>query len=264
MTKEVAILELFKDLREHGLTKYFEEYSRLFVTGIVSTAGDVIEKDDFDKMIETVDFGLLPNELCTFLKSIVCSGDILRYHMIIISGIVIHYVFIKNNEIGTRLDKFDHPAAVSSIIINHEYDSVQVSGANTKDTTDEETSVPDTHNYMMYAGIVFGEKCADVSDRTRGPIIKHELAHIIIEYVACILSPGLFDKYKEDLSDEEISNFVEFLCDFVQFDSLVINKVTVNPIARFVDAMPLLFKEPVVEKYSDYVKVISPFYNMFD
>lgn len=252
---EKALLTLFGDLRENGMTKMYEQYQRLFISGIVATATHPINHETFMEELSSVDAGELPDEMRKFLTDVVKDGDDLRYHRICIDDIMIHYVFINNNELGDRVPGFDHPAAVSSIMINVDYVEPK------KSDGDAQTSPV---SYREYAAIVIGDKSPDINDKTRTHIVKHEFAHVIIKYITSVVDNQLLLRNKEKLTDDEIKDFIEFLCDFIQFDNMTINKYTPNPISEFADSMEDLFKPDVIEKYNGYLKEISEFYTMFE
>lgn len=252
---EKALLTLFGDLRENGMTKMYEQYQRLFISGIVSTSTHPINYETFIDEVSSVDVYELPDEMRKFLTDVVRGGDNLRYHRIIIDDIMIHYVFINNNELGDRVPGFDHPAAVSNIMINAEYVEPKKS--------DNDTQVQPT-SFREYAAIVVGDKSPDINDKTRNHIVKHEFAHVIIKYITSVVDNQLLLRNKENLTDNEIKDFIEFLCDFIQFDNMTINKYTTNPISDFADSMEDLFKPDVIEKYNNYLKEISEFYTMFE
>ena len=261
MTKDEARLELFKELRENGFTKLFEDYSKSFITGIVLTKQRPIKKDQLIEILdnETDHTRDITDDIASAIKSIVSNDDIFRYHCIKMYDIIVHYIFIKNNSLKGRDLIEGDPTGVTIMQTN-------------SDAFVETPSQPDGQDgepvigpkcFKLFSSIIIGGSHQSITDRTLGFITKHELAHVVFRYLTDILHPGIIDKYRDTLSEEDIDKFTEFLCDFIQFDTTVINKYTVNPVAKFVDFMPVLFTEDAIETYNPLVKAISPFYVSF-
>lgn len=249
MTKDEARLEYFKELREAGLTKLFEEDQRQFFAGIVSTAKNPMNKEKVNDIFSQEGPSVIPDVLKDYANKILRDTDIFRYHMIPIRGeILVHYIYINNASLENRDEKFGNPAGLSVMIASDQL-------------VPPETEEPYNSEYKEFGLILIGDKNPVITDRTRGFVVKHEFAHIVHYYVCNVTNPGLRDKYLEWLTPEELQEFDEFICDFIQFDSTIINKYTPNPIARFTDTMPLIYNNDAIEKYNPMVKAISPYFN---
>lgn len=249
MTKDEAKLEYFKELREAGLTKLFEEDQRQFFAGIVSTAKNPMNKEKLNDIFSQEGPSKIPDVLKDYANKILNDEDIFRYHMISIRGeILVHYIYINNASLTGRDERFANPAGLSGMITSQQL-------------VPPEEENPYDSEYKEFGIILIGDKNPVITDRTRGFVVKHEFAHIIHHYVCNIVSPGIRDKYLEWLTPEELQEFDEFICDFIQFDFTIINKYTTNPIARFVDTMPLIYNKDAIEKYNPMVKAISPYFN---
>lgn len=256
MTKDDIYYDLFTELRGMGLTKMFEEYSVRFFMGIATTQCAPVSKDVIVSKLKDRPDSEIPEEYIKFIDSVLKDTDRVRYHPICLPHMSIHYLIILNDDLEGRLEDLPNvSAAFSKMCVNIVPKEQEIS------SEEGETSVPEDY-YDVFAIIMVGDKSPQISDTTRGPIIKHELTHILIKYLVDVEHPDLFNIYKDDLTKEELDSFIEFLCDFIQCDSSVINKFTVNPINKFVDTMEILFKPETVEQYAPYLKSISRFYNL--
>ena len=252
MSKDEARLALFRELREAGFVKMFEELSKHFLAGIVATARPPINKEMLEEQLSEEDSGILEESTKATILKWIQSGDRFRYHKIQIEDMMIHYFYVTNGTMAGRNEFNPDASGLSYIITDPTIPKV-------KESEDEEGRIQKPTR--LFAAILVGEEHPAVTDRTRGLIVKHEFAHVIFQYIVTLTSPGLLEKYKEELTDEEIWEFREFLCDFVQFDQATINKYTPNPVVTFVDTMPLVFHEDAIEKYNPLIKSIASFFN---
>lgn len=241
----------FEFVREIGFTKNYESMVGNFTMGIAMTKPPrPVGKEEFDEKIEELvktrpyEF---PDNLNWTLQSLVKEGDSLRYHRVYFNDIMVHYVFIKNASLAGRVDGIEDPAAVSKAIkIN-----------NMPDGADEKFK-----DIELVGMIVIGDKNPVITNQSRGQILDHEFAHIMLEFTRCHATEeqvAKLDEIKEDLGDK-YPLFEEFLCDFIPYDSTVVNRFKVSPIAKFSDAMNEFFKDDVIEAYAPIVKAISPYY----
>ena len=244
MEKDEARLNYFKELRESGLTKLFEEDVRIFFGGIVSSTRNPMNKEKLLEIFKQMPEAILPIQLEEHIVGLIKDTDVFRYHQIPVHDIMVHYIYINNDDLVGRNPDYLNPAGLST--------SCTIGG----DGSEKKSS-----DFSEFAMILIGDKHPVVTDRTRGFIVKHEFAHVILHYICYVVNPGIRAKYLEWLTEEELHEFDEFICDFVQFDSTIINKYTPNPIARFVDTMPLIYNDNAIEHYNPFIKAISPFFN---
>lgn len=241
MNKDDLYLSLYTVLREAGLVKTFEQVSVRFFMGIAST---MTKPTTGDALIDTLkgnpdgDSPTMPDVYVEKLTSILKPEDSVRYHVIGSEFFTIHYVIILNGDLGGRVKGFEDCHEALTLM-------------RTVDTVDGD---------KIEALMLIGNGSENVTDKTRGPIIKHELTHVLLKYFTEIKIPD-FGNMIKDLTDEEWKDFVEFLCDFIQFDSSIINRYTPNPISKFGDALEFIFKPGTAEKYAPYMKAISGYFD---
>lgn len=241
---------LYEALRDAGLVKTFEAVSVRFFMGIASTLTKPITGEElFNELDNPGDKEPISEGYKKFLHEVIRPDDTLRYHIVVSDIFVVHYVILLNSGLVGRIKQSpDSDEAVSRMRI---------------------MEVPNDVDYdtaRVEAVMLIGNGSPNVNDNTRGPLIKHELCHIILKHLLEISDPNVFD-YLGELPDDEypteedMEQFMEFLCDFIQFDATIINKYTINPINRFYDAMEFVFKPGTKEKYEKYTKAIAPFFD---
>ena len=252
MENPVDYREVYEAFRDAGLVKLFESMSTRFFMGIASTLTKPITGEEFFSQIDHPDADTVPMSSCTeirdFAHAVVKPEDKLRYHVIVSDIFVIHYIFLYDRGLkGTvpTMEDVDEAATKMRLMLTAE-------------------EIPETHlsdDVRVEAVMIIGDGSPNVTDDTRGPILKHELTHILIKYLMDIGNPSLLENVFATPSKEELDEFIEFLCDFIQFDSTIINKYTVHPITRMAEAMEFIFKSGMEEKYSPYMRAIAPFFD---
>lgn len=248
-------LEAFEFIRGLGFTKNYETLVGPFTMGIAMTKPPKpVGKEDFDakidELMKTRPYEL-PENLSDELKNVVREGDVLRYHRIYFNNLLIHYVFIKNASLGNRVKEFQNPAAISKTII--------VDKATIPDDADEKFK-----SVEMVGMIVIGDTNPAITNVSRGHVLDHEFAHVMLANTLLHTSDEQWETYNnlvvKGLGDH-FNTFEEFLCDFTPYDSTVVNRFKVSPIAKFSDAMKEFFKDEVIDAYVPIVKAIAPFYD---
>lgn len=241
---------IYEALRGAGLVKTFETASVRFFMGIAATLTKPISGEElFNELDNPEENEKLSEDYKKFLHEVVRPDDTLRYHIVVSDIFVVHYIILLNSGLAGRIKQFpNNDEAVSRMRImevppDADYDTAKVE-----------------------AVMLIGNGSPNVNDNTRGPLIKHELCHIILKHLLEISDPTVLDYLgelpeDEHPTEEDMEQFMEFLCDFVQFDATIINKYTINPITRFYDAMEFVFKPGTKEKYEKYTKSIAPFFD---
>lgn len=245
--------KIYEELREAGLVKMFESISIRFFMGIASTLTHPISGEqlflDLDSPDKTTPISDKYKEV---LHEVIRPEDSLRYHVIISDIFVVHYVILLNDGLKGRVKESPNSdEAITRMRI----------------VTEEATGSDETRK-KIEAVMVIGNGSENVNDTTRGPLIKHELCHIVLKYLLEIGRPDVLEFLENGETEpdaiptkEDMAEFTEFLCDFIQFDSTIINKYTVNPITKFSDALEFIFKPGTGDKYSRFLRSIAPFFD---
>lgn len=252
MESKVDYRELYEAFRDAGLVKLFETMSTRFFMGIASTLTKPITGEELYNQIDNPDPDSIPVSTGTgmreFLHAVVKPEDKLRYHVIVSDAFIIHYIFLYDRGLkGTVPDMEESDEAVTKMRFMVSSEEIP------------EANLPD--ELRVEAIMILGNGSEYVNDDTRGPILKHELTHILIKYLMDVDQPDLLDNVFDVPSKEELADFIEFLCDFTQFDATILNKYTVNPITGFSEALEFIFKNGVEDKYAPYMRAIAPFFD---
>lgn len=244
MIKESTILAMYEALREAGLVKLFETSSTQFFMGIAATLSAPISGEMFIEMITNpTDGDVAMDDISkSFATSAVKPDDTLRYHVIVSNEFEIHYVILLESSLLGRVEGLENiETAISAIHLGSR-------GGEVKD--------------FVKSVMLIGNGSSQVTDVTRGMLIKHELTHVLYTYITDIREPNLIKNCGgNELTDEEMHEFVEFICDFTMYDASVINKFTVNPINKFCDDLDINFKKGTKEKYAKYIKPLSLYFD---
>lgn len=252
MESKIDWREVYEAFRDAGLVKLFETMNTRFFMGIASSLTKPITGEELIHQISNPGDGEVPISTGTglreFLDVVIKPEDKLRYHVIVSDAFVIHYIFLYDRGLkGTIPDMDDADEAVTRMRFMVSAEEIPEAGL--------------SDGLRVEAVMILGNGAEYVNDETRGAILKHELTHILIKYLMDIEQPDLLDNVFAVPSKEELSEFIEFLCDFTQFDATILNKYTVNPIVKFSEALEFIFKNGTIDKYELYMNAIAPFFN---
>lgn len=247
--------KMFAKVRDIGLPKAYEDAAVSFFMGIANTVtppktGDTI-KDELDAYPDDV---ISPSFKET-ITGLVKPTDVYRLHVVRFTGISITYLILLNSDLVGRTElKDDVPATVMM-----QFHPV------------EEPSENDTE---LGALIVFGDKSPHVTDHTRGAILKHELLHVVQTYVTEIANPNFYKELREEIVaedpergkdfDDTLDLFQEFLCDFEQYDTPIVNRYTRKPTIKFRDEEEIMLKPEIIEAYEPILIGVESYYNKLE
>ena len=255
--KDELVYSLYTELRDAGYVKMYDDVKSKFVMWVAETRNRPKSKELVMERIKGLKDFQIPKSYISFIESELRDTDSIRYHIVPLDNIMIHYFVIDNDSlIGRNPDMPEITSAFTRMCLNESEKPVDDSA----DDVEEKDPW-----YKMFAVIMLGAKSPEFEDSTNNPIgftMKHELAHVVLKYVNDVVYPGVLDKYvgEDKFTEDEMKLFIEFLCDFTQFDIPVINKYSGNPIGRFSDVAEVLFKPERVEQYAPILKAISKYF----
>jgi len=250
---------VFGQLKELGFTKLFEDMSMEFFMQIATSPRYPITASTTKEEILKMDESILPSWYKDYLtkEDVFRESDDIRYHIFKLGGVIAGvYFVILNDKLEGRSDGNggligDHPGI-------------------TKFTSYPKDADP-APMFLMNSIILFGDKAPQVTDVTRGLILKHELAHTILSYVTNVVHPDFFKEKISELNtsdpklavefEKTMTDFIEFLCDFVQYDASIVTKYIKKPLQKFCDAELTAFTKATIEKYRPFVEAVDWYYH---
>lgn len=240
--KTETFKKLFKNLTEANIDSLFIEWNRQMVLRISSGDSHPKPGESLSEITENMhnarkdisedsssEFYAVEN----FLKSNIKEDSSFRYYSIQLNGydVLIDY-FVVLDEVDSD-NKF-----AASTIINPYY------------TEDDKP--------FTFATILIREKHSAVTDDTFGMILKHELTHVIWEYLNVttnILTESLDDP---DITNDDLDSFEEFLCDYIQCEATA--SPNEDPVEKFTGIMKRYLTWIANDVYAPYLDLVSEYY----
>lgn len=243
--------KLYEIIREEGFIEEFETQVPSFFMGIASTykcpmSGESLLYDIESGIIDK-NVPMLP-ESKECIKELIKPDDELRYHAFSTDIALFHYIYLIKGDLGGRAkgEFADVNTGISTII---KYNLL-----------DKDTDEP-VHDDIEVVMVIGGSA---LNDTTVGITIKHEFTHVLISRKLDELKknkPDVIDKIHENISDDEWEDYIEFLCEFIQYDVSNINRYTINPVDRFMDEHEDVLRPEFKDKFNKFIAPISEFYN---
>lgn len=248
--------EVFKFLKEEcRINSVFNEFDRQLVLDISSdrTPPKVSteissEFDEIEKRGKTFADSLPLDEVKHFIQDLVSVGKKYRHHTISVPQYktMIEYFVVSEcvrNEDSLVKSVLSEDEQAKTLILSH-------------------PSVMNPEDGWVYAVMVVFEDWDNVTDDNFGKIVRHELTHVILEVIDCIMGAEIFTDSSTGeplIADKrEQREFEEFLCDYIQCDSTV--GPTSDPVEVFNDVIKNHLTWIAGDLYRPYLNDVSDYY----
>lgn len=236
---------MYRKVREDwNFLKNIDMFKQSFIMTLASLSQESVSmtRDGFKAKLDTLGDELSKNMVETLLH---CVGedDVVRYYRFSIDEYVFNYLAIPTTTVrGKFKDVPDDSVAVCNVEI---HSGVRSNGENGIVRVD--------------AAIVIGLNDPIVTAKFLPHLVKHEIAHVLLEVIQ-FEHPDEFKLFRKDVGADTYKYFIEFLCDYIQFDYLVMNRFIPKPIPTFREWMSEIKTKVAGAFYSRFLDAIEPLY----
>lgn len=241
-----TVREMFSWIRNtKSFLKDIDDLKQTFTMTVASLSQESISitADAFKDKLHVLG-SLLTDKMREFLLKAITSEDSIRYYRITTGMYTYNYVAIST---GTVRGKYDN-VPESAVAVN--YTEIQ-------ECADDNGELAIEH---IEVGIVVGLNDPAVTVKSLPHLVKHELAHTLLDVIIWE-NPEKFDEFKSSVGEEIYDYFIEFMCDYIQFDYLVMNRYVPKPIPTFREWMSETKTKEVGAYYAKFVDAIESLYD---
>ena len=242
---------IFAKLKDVKIESMFDTMNKDLFMGIATGSSQPIIGEELDKILTENN---ITGNTATYLKECIPNEASFRHHSIDISQYKIHieYFVLLDRELSGKYKEYlNYDTTKADDSIPPAVVSIQLS-----DNIEDE-SIP-----LITATIIVSEFSNTVTDATFSKIVKHELTHILLAYITQIMRVPVFcdDTLQVPLlSPEEQAMFEEFICDYIQYESIGIIS-NESPITRFEDDVKNYMKPHMHETYLPFIDAVIAYY----
>lgn len=236
---------LWKTLMRTGIKERFSQVRREFFMKIATDgAREYYNEDDRTSIIEDSELFAIAPGLMDYLDKAIPIGARFKHHNYVTQDgdLVIEYFANLSTGIPTEFVDFITPDGVApDYSIDGHCTSISISDVDVTKTSDEDEETTITKDITAHL-IIIGEGTGRIDAEMYPMIIKHELTHACIFELRKLIHNGYYNNIRipgtwtdEDINNwtsdvdylvsvldgdgEENNNFIEFICDFLMYES---------------------------------------------